>query len=186
MKRAIILLFALFLCGSSLAAQNKKPAPSKNAPQTNKPLMVSDYFLLLPKPYINLTPQARKLLLNAPSGVTIDNQDGYLNFNESPTSQSVIVLFKKPDGSNLIGLTRTKASAAKKSGEDGDEECELYVLSYDGKQFVEVTKETIPMAVNKKYYYDLSRKGTFVRVENGDGDLVYSFIWDNGKFTLKR
>src|SRR5262249_30207554 len=122
MKKIVLLFFALFLCSSVLIAQNK------NAAQSKKPQTVSDYFLLLPQKYINLTPQARKLLLNASSGATVDNKGGYMAFQEEPKTQNVIVLFKKPDGSYLIGVTRTKPSANKKAGEDADDECELYLL----------------------------------------------------------
>lgn len=174
MKRAIILTIALFLFSGSLVAQNKK---TQN---------VTDYFLLLPKKYINLTPQARKLLLEAPGGATVDVKNGYMAFQEDPKAQNVIVLFKKPDGSHLIGVTRTKPSANKKAGEEADEECELYFLRYEGNQFIDVTKDVLPVPVDKKLYYDLSRQGTLIRVEDADSKLVYSFIWENGKFTLKR
>jgi hypothetical protein len=180
MKRTILLFIALFLFSGSLFAQNKTAAQSK------KPQTVTDYFLLLPQKYISMTPQARKVLVEAPNGATVDLKSGYMAFQEEPKTQNVIVLFKKPDGNQLIGVTRTKPSATKKAGADADEECELYVLRYDGTQFVDVTKEVIPIAVDKKLSYDMSRQGTLIRVENGDGDLVHTLIWENGKFTLKR
>ena len=180
MKKIVLLFFALFLCGNSALAQNKAAVQSK------KPQTVTDYFLLLPQKYISMTPQARKVLIEAPNGATIDLKTGYMAFQEEPKTQNVIVLFKKPDGSQLIGVTRTKPSATKKAGEDADDECEFYVLRYDGAQFVDVTKEVIPAPVDKKFYYDMSRQGTLIRVENGDGDLVHTFVWENGKFTLKR
>jgi hypothetical protein len=180
MKKSVLLFFALFLCGNSALAQNK------TAVQSKKPQIVTDYFLLLPQKYIGMTPQARKVLIEAPNGATVDVKGGYMAFQEEPKTQNVIVLFKKPDGSQLIGVTRTKPSATKKAGGDADEECELYLLRYDGAQFVDVTKEVIPAPVDKKLSYDMSRQGTLIRVENGDGDLVHTFIWENGKFTLKR
>jgi hypothetical protein len=86
----------------------------------------------------------------------------------------VMALFKRPDGSYLIGVNPYDEMAD-----------ELYFLSYDKENWRDVTRLVIPK-YSRKLSYALPQEGTTIEVSNQAGKKLYELAWAHGKFTITR
>jgi hypothetical protein len=154
------------------------------AAQANPPKNVTDFFLLLPDKYVGLKKAERKTFLSNADPV-IDIANGYMSFQESAESNTVIALFKRPDKSYIVGVSFSGDALNKKTGEL-QEVSELAFLRYDKGNWLDVTKEVLPIAVRKNLRYELPRQGTTIKVTEFSGDKAYDFLWQQGKFVVQR
>ena len=163
-KILFLSVFGLLLEASAL---------SQSGPKT-----VVDYYLILPNKYTyDVGPKRRKELINPENGRvnTIDLKNGYLSISgDAGEAGIVIALFKKSDGSYLVGVT-----VYNELTED------FYMLRYTGGKWSDMTRTVIPK-LSKKKRYELPQYGTTINVSSETGERLYQLTWSNGKFTIKR
>jgi uncharacterized caspase-like protein len=165
-------------------------APASNAPASNAPdttgaergvrlRSVRDYFLQLPEQYLNLTPARRAEVLRSDTTV-VDIKNGYISFQLGAHTRYALTVFKLDADSYLVAvsyfgpptiLLHTSA---------------LSFLRYEGEQWHDVTKATLPVAFDPTLRYELPRYGTTIAVTNPQGGKVFDLIWTNGAFVVKR
>jgi hypothetical protein len=186
--------------GDSVAAgQAKETAGEGTATPTKKadgPKTVRDFFALLPDQYFTLEGCDRATDKNCDKAraeylksflETEDTANGYLKANcDGAQSCLTMALFKRPDGTYLIGLN--------KSFEMGDD---YYFLDYKNGKWTDVSAGVVPEYSNRRMY-ELPRYGTTVKVftkkiiEEGPdfmasekGAKLYDLEWKDGKFVKK-
>lgn len=168
---SVILLIAEIFC----------PRASSFA-QAAQPKTVVDYYLLLPDKYtIEVSKERRRQLVRDDSGriVAKDIKNGYLYISgDAGESGMVMALFKRPDGSYLIGVNPYDEIAD-----------DLYVLSYDRGKWRDVTRAVIP-GYSRKLMYTLPQRGTTIEVNsqpsNQPSKKLYELVWAHGRFTIRR
>jgi hypothetical protein len=162
---AIFLLAQIFCPHGSVVAQSAQPKT------------VVDYYLMLPDKYtIEVSKERRQHLVRDDSGrvVAKDIKNGYLYISgDAGESGMVMTLFKRPDGSYLIGVNPFDEMAD-----------DLYFLSYDKGKWSNVTRLVIPK-YSRKLSYSLPQHGTTVEVSNQAGKKLYDLVWAHGKFTIR-
>lgn len=175
------------------AAGDKAPTPAR---RDGEPRTVREFFALLPDKYFTLEgcdrahdkncDRARAEFLKTFLQIE-DAANGYLKTAcDGAQSCLTMALFKRPDGSYLVGVNT--------SFEMGDD---YYFLDYAGGRWTDVTAEVVP-EFSKRNMYELPRYGTTVKVyakkiiEEGPdfmaserGAHLYDLEWKNGKFAKK-
>ncbi|HEY8563029.1 MAG TPA: hypothetical protein VIL74_21815 [Pyrinomonadaceae bacterium] len=179
----IKLLFAVFaFCCLVLTA----PA------QTKQPRTVREFFTLLPQKYFTLEgcrPErekncdaARREYIERFLEIE-DAENGYWKSGcDGAQSCLTMALFKRPDASYVVAL--------KVEFEMGTDN---YFLEYKNGRWYDVSRTAVPN-FSKDNIYELPREGTTVEVfaeEKTDdiperGKKLYSLVWKNGKFSVKR
>lgn len=171
--------------------------PNSARAQTAGPKTVRDFFMLLPEKYFMLEGcehetdkdcrKARIDYLKTFAEVE-DTKNGYIKGScDGAQSCMEMALFKRPDGTYIIGL----ATAAEMVND-------YYFLDYKDGSWTDLSTQVIP-AFNKKNMYELPRFGTTVKVfakkviEHGDdyevsekGAKLYDLEWKDGKFAIKK
>ena len=148
---------------------------SDSAISSDTPQKIKDYYLLMPQKYDGSTRAEREEILGYTGETTIDEKNGYISYN-TPLSGEVfeIALFKS-NGEVFIAYN-----------EDCDLEnnvlTKMYFFRYDGGKWIDVTAQTMPGPINKRYKYKLPQIGTTIKVSTADGKKMYDLIWKNGKF----
>jgi len=160
------------------------------------PKTVREFFMALPDKYFTLEgcepakdkgcKKARedylRNLLEAE-----DTANGYLKGGCDGGQECIeMALFKKPDGTYVIGVTTT-----------GEMSSNSYFLDYNGTTWTDISSKVVP-GYSKKNYYQLPRFGTTIEVfgkqvsdEDADadigdkGDKMYDLEWKSGKFVKK-
>lgn len=177
--------FAVLMTIASLAllaySQNKLKTPR-------------EYFLALPDKYFSLdccydqkpARKAKEKFLKQFVDVE-DNANGYIHaFGDAAQDGMAIALFKRPDGSHMIGFYDY--------GEGGPEDTPwTYFFYYKNGRFTDVSRTLIKGYDKTKYIYELPRQGTTVTVyakdENGQdwykGAKLYELEWKGGKFVRR-
>lgn len=211
----IYICFAIYACDSGLnvpksdansqnASAGSAPAGSVSEKQESEvsqstvdgPKTVPDFFMLLPEKYFTLEgcdrekdkdcKKAREEYLKT-FGEVVDLQNGYIKGGcDGGQACMEMAIFKRPDGSYLIGLA-TFAETLN----------DYYFLDHNNGVWSDVSS-TVP-EFSKKNMYELPRHGTTVQVfakkiiEQGPdfeasekGRKLYDLIWKDGKFTIKR
>ncbi len=211
----IFLCFAIYACdsGSNVpksdtssqnASAGSAPAGSVSEKQESEvaqssidgPKTVRDFFMLLPEKYFTLEgcerekdkdcKKAREDYLKT-FGEVVDLQNGYIKGGcDGGQSCMEMAIFKRPDGSYLIGLATFAESLN-----------DYYFLDHKNGVWSDVSS-TVP-EFSKKSIYELPRHGTTVQVfakkiiEQGPdfeasekGRKLYDLVWKDGKFTMKR
>ena len=116
-----------------------------------------------------------------------DTANGYLKGGCDGGQECIeMALFKKPDGTYVIGVTTT-----------GEMSSNSYFLDYNGTTWTDISSKVVP-GYSKKNYYQLPRFGTTIEVfgkqvsdEDADadigdkGDKLYDMEWKGGKFVRK-
>ena len=113
-----------------------------------------------------------------------DTANGYMKGGGDGAQDAFeMALFKKPDGSYLIGFYTI--------GEGDVEDVPHTVfLQYRAGRWTDVSKTAVPNYDPKKYIYQLPRQGTTVEVFQKDeagsdfnkGKKLYDLSWSKGKF----
>ena len=162
--------------------------------QSKAPKTVRDYFMALPDKYFSLDccmmlPKSkRKAEYLKRYLVTEDAANGYMKASGDAAQEGfVMALFKRPNGSYLIGFYT--------EGEGGAEDTPWTVfLNYNAGKWTDVSRSVVAGHDKSKYIYELPRKGTTVEVfskkEDAEGykdKKLYDLVWKDGKFVkLKR
>ena len=176
---------------NTLAGNSAEKAAVNTYPKT-----VREFFMALPDKYFTLEgcepakdkgcKKARedylRNLLEAE-----DTANGYLKGGCDGGQECIeMALFKKPDGTYVIGVTTT-----------GEMSSNSYFLDYNGTTWTDISSKVVP-GYSKKNYYQLPRYGTTIEVfgkqvsdEDADadigdkGDKMYDLEWKSGKFVKK-
>ena len=176
---------------NTLAGNSAEKAAVNTYPKT-----VREFFMALPDKYFTLEgcepakdkgcKKARedylRNLLEAE-----DTANGYLKGGCDGGQECIeMALFKKPDGTYVIGVTTT-----------GEMSSNSYFLDYNGTTWTDISSKVVP-GYSKKNYYQLPRFGTTIEVfgkqvsdEDADadigdkGDKMYDLEWKSGKFVKK-
>lgn len=179
--------------GDAGAAAGKTPPAAKRA---NEPGTIREYFALLPEKYFALEGCDRATDANCDRAraeylknftIVEDAANGYLKTGcDGAQSCLVMALFKRPDGTYLVGVNTVF--------EMGDD---YYFLDYRDGKWRDVSAEVVP-EFSRRRMYELPRYGTIVKVfakkiieETPDymvsekGAPLYDLEWKNGKFTKK-
>ncbi len=143
--------------------------------QSDNPLNIKDYYLLMPEKYDRSTRTEREEILES-TETFVDVKNGYIGSQIGKLGERCqVALFKSPDSGFILAYN-----------EDGDPQVnvptKLYLLKYEGGQWVDVTTELLPVPVNVRYHYDLPQIGTTIKVTTAKGNRVYELAWKNGKF----
>jgi hypothetical protein len=169
------------------------PLHTSRAPQTRDPRTIADYFLLIPERYISVPRTQRPALLRhmqvgaTGSGFEIDVANGFMEFAGDGEFRHTVALFRRPDGSPLIGITYSGFRVDERRG-GGEDVSELYFLRYDARTGIwrDVTRQMLPLPFNRNARYNLPRRGTTIEVY-GEGDRkLYDLIWSQGRFRVRR
>jgi hypothetical protein len=173
-----------------------EPTPTSAGGKDTSPRTVRDYFMLLPEKYFVLEScdkkkdkDCRKAKLEYLKTFTQveDAANGYLKGGcDGAQSCMEMAIFKRPDGTYLVGLATENESIN-----------DNYFLSFAEGKWTDVSTEVVP-DFSKKNLYELPRYGTTVQVfakkiiEEGPdfvasekGEKLYDLEWKNGKFAKK-
>ena len=163
------------------------------AAQARQPRTVRDFFMALPGEYFGIEccinqPLRKSKQAYLKQYLTVeDTANGYMAASGDAAQDGfVMALFKRPDGSYLIGLYTY--------GEGGVEDTPWTVfLNYKGGKFTDVSRTVVPRYNKEKFVYELPRKGTTVEVfakdESGDwnkGKKVHDLVWETGRFRVRK
>ena len=213
----LTLLLLLFLAGCNNNMQSTANTASNNSQSTaarppenvnignsaekaavnTYPKTVREFFMALPDKYFTLEgcesekdkgcKKAKedylRNLLEAE-----DTANGYLKGGCDGAQHCIeMALFKKPDGTYVIGVTT-----------EGEMSSHAYFLDYNGSTWTDISSKVVPQ-YSKKNFYQLPQYGTTVEVfgkqvsdEDADadigdkGDKLYDLEWKNGKFRVKK
>lgn len=182
-------LWKFFTIVTVLIAFQNLPAQSK------QPKTVREYFMLLPQKYFAVESCNTNVVKNCePYKIEYlktflkveDTKNGYMEGDGDGAQEHFkMALFKRPNGSHIVGLYVF--------GEWGEK---YYFLEYKNRRWFNVSKTVVPN-YRRSNIYELPRYGTTVEVyerKNFDpeynfgeqGRKLYSLIWKNGKFSVKK
>lgn len=181
--------------GDASAAPAASPTP-KPAAANDGPKTVRDFFALLPEKYFILEgciresdkdcSRARAEYLKTFTEVE-DIANGYFKGGcDGAQSCIEMAIFKRPDGSYLVGLATS-----------GEMMNDFYFLDYKDGKWSDISSTVVP-EFSKKNWYELPRVGTTVKVfakrivEQGKdyeisdkGKKLYDLEWKDGKFARR-
>lgn len=163
--------------------------------QSKQPKNVREYFMILPQTYFPIESCNTDIVKDCrPFKVEYlkrflkveDTKNGYLEGDGDGAQEHFkMALFKRPNGSHIVGLYVF--------GEWGEK---YYFLEYKKRRWFNVSKSVVPN-YRRSNIYEMSRYGTTVEVyerKNFDpeydfgeqGRKLYSLVWKNGRFTIKK
>ena len=153
------------------------------AAQSSEPKTVADFLLLVPERYMEGYDRRlrEELLRGERRGVVIDIRNGYISYDESDNPSGFeFAIFRKSNGSYLVAYS----NGAFHDPEFGNEPT-LFLLSYEGGRWRDVTRATLPAGFDKKFAYKLPRRGRSIEAWGGRG-RNYTLTWRNDRFNLTR
>lgn len=183
-RRAESIFRALLWAAAVVFAQ----AGGTAAAQPTEPKTVADFLLLVPERYmggydIGLR---RELLRGNRRGVIIDIRNGYISYDESDNPSGFeFAIFRKSDGRYLVAYS-TGAFHDQEMAEELGNWPTLFLLSYEGGRWRDVTRASLPVAFDKKLAYMLPRRGRSIGVVDGRGRRLYTLTWRDDRFRLDR
>jgi hypothetical protein len=156
-----------------MIAQAKMPQPTQ--PQT-----VLDYYMLLPDRYFEANREQRlHWMLDPKRGAIVDIKNGYLYApGDGAQTDIYACLFKRSDGRYVIAVNYNDKT--------GVFESFLDFFIYDHGRLRDVKRSVLPLAFNKRLYYELPRYGTAIAVSDKTGKKLYDLVWVRNVFHLKR
>jgi len=166
------------------------------ADPVKEPKTIREFFMLLPTKYFNLESceaakdkgcrKAKQEYLKTFVEIE-DTANGYLKAGcDGAQSCLEMAIFKKPDGSYLVGLRS-----------DFEMVSDSYFIDYDKGAWKDVGADIVE-GFSKDNYYAFPRHGTTVQVfeklpidaeptsDLGKGRKLYDLEWKGGKFTKKK
>lgn len=170
--------------------------PERSAEPANKPGNVREFFMALPVKYFPLEgcePAKDKGCVKAKAEYlktfleTEDTANGYLKAGcDGAQSCLEMAIFKKPDGSYIVGVR-------------GDFEMgsDTYFVDYDNGKWTDVGSSIVE-GFSTNNYYAIPRKGTTVEVfeklpedaepvsDSPKGKKLYDLEWSGGRFNRKK
>lgn len=176
---AIFVLHVLLWVAPIACAQGVKAG----AAQAAEPKTVADFFLLVPERYMQYYDRRfrEELLRGERRGAVIDIPNGYISWDASDNPEEFeFAIFKKRDGSYIV------AYSVGYNSEYDDPSSTLFLLSYEGGQWRDVTKVLLPVPFDKRKTYKLPRQGRSINVTDEWGQKFYTLTWSNDRFSLNR
>lgn len=153
------------------------------AAQSSEPRTVGDFLLLVPERYMEGYDLRfrEELLRGEHRGVVIDIANGYISYDASdnPTGFEFSI-FRKNNGRYIVAYSNGV------SDNFDDDDYTLFLLSYEGGKWRDVTKALLPVPFNKKLSYKLPRRGRNIEVWDAEGRKLYTLTWRNDRFHLER
>jgi hypothetical protein len=154
------------------------------AAQSPEPKTVADFLLLVPERYMEGYDRhfREEMLRGEHRGVVVDIPNGYISYDASDNPSGFeFVIFKKSNGGYLVAYS----DGAFYEPEFGNDST-LFLLSYEGGRWRDVTRATLPVAFDGKLAYKLPRRGRSIEVWDGRGRKFYTLTWRNDRFRLDR
>ena len=158
------------------------------AAQTSEPKTVADFLLLVPERYmVGYDLRFRQEMLRGEHrGVVIDIPNGYISYDASDNPSGFeFAIFRKSNGRYLVAYS-TGAFHDQEMAEELGNWPTLFLLSYEGGRWRDVTKSSLPVAYDRRHTYTLPRRGRRIEVWDGRGRKLYTLTWKNDRFRLGR
>lgn len=153
------------------------------AAQSSEPKTVADFFLLVPERYMEGYDRRfrEEMLRGEHRGVVVDIPNGYISYDASDNPSGFeFAIFRKNDGGYLVAYS----DGAFYDPEFGNDSI-LFLLSYEGGRWRDITKAALPVAFDGKLAYKLPRRGRSIEVW-GERGRNYLLTWRNDRFRVKR
>ena len=181
MKRANLIFHVLCVVTIAIASGFGTAAAQSSEPKT-----VGDFLLLVPERYmVGYDLRFREEMLRGEHpGVVVDIGNGYISYDASdnPTGFE-FAIFRKSNGRYIVAYSNSVSDNFDWEIFDG---YTLFLLSYEGGKWRDVTKALLPVAFNKRLTYKLPRLGMSIEVTNEKGRNLYTLTWRNYRFHIKR
>ena len=158
------------------------------AAQSPEPKTVADFLLLVPERYmVGYDLRFREEMLRGEHrGVVVDIPNGYISYDASDNPSGFeFAIFRKSNGNYLVAYS-TGAFHDQEMAEELGNWPTLFLLSYEGGRWRDVTRASLPVAFDKKLAYLLPRRGRSIAVWDGRGRKFYTLTWRNDRFRLDR
>ena len=158
------------------------------AAQSSEPKTVADFLLLVPERYmVGYDRRFREELLRGDRrGVVVDIPNGYISYDESDNPSGFeFAIFRKTDGSYLVAYS-TGAYHDPELGKELGNWPTLFLLSYKGGRWRDVTRASLPVAFDRRLAYMLPRQGKSIKVWDERGRKLYTLTWKDDRFRISR
>ena len=184
-KRGVESIFRALLWALAVAAAQ---AGGTAAAQTSEPKTVADFLLLVPERYVDGYDLRfrEEMLRGERRGVVVDLRNGYISYDASDNPSGFeFAVFRKSNGQYLVAYSTGAFYDPEFSKETGNWPT-LHLLSYEGGRWRDVTRDSLPVAFDKKLAYMLPRRGRGIAVVDARGRKLYTLTWKNDRFHLDR
>mgnify|MGYP003576098450 CR=1 FL=1 len=178
-------VFFRLLCAVTIAVA---AGAGTAAAQSSGPKTVADFLLLVPERYMGGYDLRfrQELLRGEHRGVIVDIPNGYISYDASDNPSGFeFAIFRKSDGGYLVAYSDGAFHDQEMAEELGNWPT-LLLLSYEGGRWRDVTRESLPVAYDKRLAYMLPRRGRGIAVWDGRGRRLYTLTWRNDRFRLDR
>ena len=158
------------------------------AAQSSEPKTVADFLLLVPDRYMDGYDLRfrEELLRGEHRGVVVDIPNGYISYDASDNPSGFeFAIFRKSNGKHLVAYSTGSFHDQEMAEELGNWPT-LFLLSYEGGRWRDVTRASLPVAYDKKQAYMLPRRGRSIAVWDGRSRKFYTLTWKNDRFRLSR
>lgn len=158
------------------------------AGQSSEPKTVADFFLLVPERYmVGYDLRFREEMLRGEHrGVVVDIRNGYISYDASDNPSGFeFAIFRKSNGRYLVAYS-DGAFYDPEFGKELGNWPTLFLLSYEGGRWRDVTSASLPVAFDKRLAYVLPRRGRSIEVWDGRGRKLYTLTWRDDRFRLDR
>ena len=178
-------IFFRLLCAVTMAAA---AGAGTAAAQSSEPKTVADFFLLVPDRYMDGYDRRHReeMLRGERRGVVVDIPNGYIYYDASDNPSGFeFAIFRKSNGGYLVAYSTGAFYDPEWSKESGNWPI-LFLLSYEGGRWRDVTRASLPVAFHKKLVYTLPRRGRDIAVWDARSRKLYTLTWRNDRFRLAR
>jgi len=178
-------LFCRILCVLTIAVA---PGAGTVAAQSSEPKTVADFLLLVPERYMEGYDLRfrQEMLRGEHRGVVVDIPNGYISYDASDNPSGFeFAIFRKSNGRYLVAYS-DGAFYDPEFGKEVGNLPTLFLLSYEGGRWRDVTRASLPVAFDTKLAYTLPRRGRGIKVWDWRGRKLYTLTWSNDRFRLER
>ena len=175
-------IISLILCLVTIAIASRG---STAAAQSSKPKTVADFLLLVPERYmIGYDRRFREEMLRGEHrGVIIDIRHGYISYDASDNPSGFeLAIFRKSNGRYIVAYNTIGDDFNWEPGDGAS----LRLLSFEGGRWRDVTRVLLPVELDGKLGYTLSRHGRNIAVTGEGGRELYTLTWAKDWFHIKR
>lgn len=158
------------------------------AAQAPEPKTVADFLLLVPDRYMGGYDLRfrEEMLRGERRGVVVDIPNGYISYDASDNPSGFeFAIFRKDNGKYLVAYSNG-AFYDPEFGKEVGNWPTLFLLSYEGGRWRDVTRASLPVAFDRKLAYMLPRRGRGIKVWDWRGRKLYTLTWRNDRFRLSR
>jgi hypothetical protein len=158
------------------------------AAQPSEPKTVADFLLLVPERYMDGYDLRfrEEMLRGEHRGVVVDIRNGYISYDASDNPSGFeFAVFRKSNGRYLVAYSTGAFYDPEWSEESGNWPT-LFLLSYKGGRWRDVTRASLPVPFDEKLAYMLPRRGRSIAVVDGRGRKLYTLTWRDDRFRLDR